>query len=200
MIGKNSKAIHQIKSQRGFIWASAGMAIIAAVMAFMMMWMDVLAKRAEAKKYESILVGQQHIFDGLDQYFELACNQNGVVPLPTFSDLSTGGYIDTAIFYNPYSYTYTINIVRPTITFSPDTNRAIADGRTTFSLIATIADSRQREQLMYLYRKSNVDYSLVNKTITVSRPYQKTNASEDEYSFLYEGLAVGSNSGTYVCI
>ena len=191
---------NQIKSQRGFIWSSLGLTALIAILAFMLMWMDVLAKRAEAKKYKSIMVAQLHVFDGLDQYFELACNKNGVVPLPTFNDLRLGGYVDAAIFYNPYNYVYTINIVRPTITFSPGTNRAISDGRTIFSLTATIADFRQREQLMFLYRKSNVDFSLVDQTLTVRRPYQKTNASEDEYSFLYEGLAVGSNGGTYVCI
>lgn len=164
------------------------------------MSLEIQAKKAEARRFESIVVGQKHIFDALDQYFELACNQNGVVPATTINDLNLGGYLDSNIVYNPHGYVYTITITRPSISFAPDTNRAIADGRTIFSLTTTISDSRQRDQLTYLYRRSNVDYSLVNQTLTVSRPYQKTNASEDEYSFLYEGLAVGSNGGTYVCI
>lgn len=164
------------------------------------MSLEIQAKKAESRRFESITVGQTHIFDGLDQYFELACNQNGVVPATTINDLELGGYIDSNIIYNPHGYVYTLSITRPTISFSPDTNKAIADGRTIFTITTTIADSRQRSQLAYIYRKSNIDHSVVNQTISISRPYQKTNASEDEYSFLYEGLAVGSNSGNYVCI
>jgi hypothetical protein len=161
--------------------------------------MEVQSRKAEAEKFDSIVQGQMYVIDGLEQYFELACNQNGVVPTTTINDLIANGYVDSAIMYNPHSYTYTVTIFRPNVSFDANTNKAIAQGRTKLSLSATVPDIRERTQIIQRYRDYEVEYQATGNVVTVTRLYNQQEGDELE-SFLNDGITVGGGGTTYICI
>ena len=185
--------------QRGFLLSWVFIGVLAALSYFVIEWMEVQSRKAEAEKFDSIVQGQMYVIDGLEQYFELACNQNGVVPTTTINDLIANGYVDSAIMYNPHSYTYTVTIVRPNVSFDANTNKAIAQGRTKLSLSATVPDIRERTQIIQRYRDYEVEYQATGNVVTVTRLYNQQEGDELE-SFLNDGITVGGGGTTYICI
>ncbi len=187
------------RNQRGFVASVIMLVVLAAVTAFFVEWLNIQSRKAEAKQYDAIVKSQMYILDGLEQYFDVACNQNGVVPSVTFNELVTGGYLDEAAIHNPNSYAYNISVERPSITFDPNTNRAVAQGRTKLRLFASIADVRARTKIIERYRNYDVEFSVAGDVLTVMRLYRVDEADELE-GFLNDGITAGGSGSTFVCI
>ncbi|MEZ8241026.1 MULTISPECIES: hypothetical protein [Vibrio] len=185
--------------QRGFITSLFFAAALASLTVILSMWLEVEKRKIFAKQYKSIVNSQEHLFKGLDQYFQIACSKNGIVPPTSVAKLTSTGFIDEGMNYNPHNYNYIITIRRPTVSFEANSNRAIADGRTLFSIVAQVPDAKQRSELVYNYRKTNLEYSVSGNAVTVSRHYIAAEGNDAD-SMLYDGMIVGNNGGSFVCI
>lgn len=158
------------QNQRGFGGAgiSALVVVVGIIMSLVMSWIQIQTHKVEAEGFVKIAKSQLKVIDGLESHFFVDCHDDGIVATPSLSLLISTGYVSGASIYNPYGFSYTLDINRPNTSFDV-AGRVVAQGSTNFTLSTTITDERHRGLMKRAYKVLGKPYMFSGTTVSISR-------------------------------